>query len=108
MKIQINNFGVLKISGERLLGAAKRSRFYKEIEVSNECKANDIHAKFVEGLLYVVMPKKIAADTKQKKRSTQQGKVVHNPNGRTSQDDERNLPSQKSKCRNYWENCNKW
>ncbi|KAL8125525.1 hypothetical protein AgCh_012988 [Apium graveolens] len=61
LKVQISNQGVLKISGERPLSASKRSRFYKEVKVGKECNANEIRAKFVNGLLYVVMPKIIAS-----------------------------------------------
>ncbi|KAL1822459.1 hypothetical protein ACET3Z_009237 [Daucus carota] len=61
LKVQISNLRVLKISGERPLSATKKSRFYKEIKVGKEYNANDIRAKFVNGLLQVVMPKTTTA-----------------------------------------------
>lgn len=63
--MQISNQRVLKISGERPLSASKRSLFYKEVKVGKECNANEIRAKFVNGLLYVVMPKIIAVPGKE-------------------------------------------
>lgn len=60
MKVQISNLGVVKISGK---SALRRSKFYKEVKVAKECIANDIRAKFVNRLLYVVMPKTISAET---------------------------------------------
>ncbi|KAL0410246.1 UNVERIFIED_CONTAM: heat shock protein [Sesamum latifolium] len=58
LKVQISNHGVLKISGERPLDASRKSRFYKEIQISSNCDASAIRAKFVNGCLYVTMPKR--------------------------------------------------
>lgn len=59
LKIQVNNTtNTLKISGERLVDATKRSRFHKEIAIPKDCKSKEIHATFAGGLLHVVMPKK--------------------------------------------------
>ncbi|KAK6126573.1 hypothetical protein DH2020_039684 [Rehmannia glutinosa] len=58
LKVQISNHGVLKISGERPLDALTKTKFHKEIPVpSNKYDTQSIHAKFVNGSLYITMPK---------------------------------------------------
>lgn len=100
--MQLSNLGVLKISGERPLSALKRSRFYKEVKVAKECNTNDIRAKFVNGLLYVVMPKTTTAVTEKVETSLANEQVQANrqPDRGTSPDDhiasaeEKTLPSE--------------
>ncbi|KAL2250889.1 UNVERIFIED_CONTAM: 22 class IV heat shock protein [Sesamum indicum] len=58
LKVQISNHGVLKISGERPLDASRKSKFYKEIQISSNCDTSAIRAKFVNGFLYITMPKR--------------------------------------------------
>ncbi|KAK9291113.1 hypothetical protein L1049_009300 [Liquidambar formosana] len=58
LKVQINNRGMLKITGQRPLDTTKWSRFRKEIRISKDCNANEIHANFSSGLLCIIMPKK--------------------------------------------------
>ncbi|KAF5735163.1 hypothetical protein HS088_TW15G00663 [Tripterygium wilfordii] len=62
MRVQINNLGVLTISGSRPLDETRWSRFHKEIKVLKDCKPNEIHAKFSKGILHVVMPKGSSED----------------------------------------------
>ncbi|KAL8036499.1 hypothetical protein ABFX02_12G162600 [Erythranthe guttata] len=58
LKVQISNYGVLKISGERPLEASKRTKFYKEIPLpSYKYDTNAINAKFLNGCLYITIPK---------------------------------------------------
>ncbi|KAK6152211.1 hypothetical protein DH2020_014846 [Rehmannia glutinosa] len=59
LKVQISNHGVLKISGERPLdGLLTKTKFHKEIPVpTNKYDNQSIHAKFVNGYLYITMPK---------------------------------------------------
>lgn len=47
------------ISGERESDSDRKkgSRFQREFKVSNEIEANQIKAKFFNGILYVIMPK---------------------------------------------------
>lgn len=87
--MQISNLRVLKISGERPLSASKRSRFYKEVKVAKECNTNEIRAKFVNGLLYVVMPKIIAAVPGKEEAPVahEQVQATEQPNSDTSPDD---------------------
>ncbi|CAN8244714.1 unnamed protein product [Cochlearia groenlandica] len=62
LKIQINNNGILTITGEcPVLDQTKSTKFSKETKVSKNCKRNDIRAKFSKGVLCVTMPKKISA-----------------------------------------------
>lgn len=49
----------MKISGERPLEENRWCRFRKDFRIPKNCNVNDVHAKFVSGLLYVVMPKTI-------------------------------------------------
>ncbi|KAF7146860.1 hypothetical protein RHSIM_Rhsim03G0053800 [Rhododendron simsii] len=59
LKIQVfNTTNTVKISGERLVDATKRSRFHKEIAIPKDCKSKEILAKFAGGQLHVVIPKK--------------------------------------------------
>ncbi|PSS01667.1 Protein RESTRICTED TEV MOVEMENT like [Actinidia chinensis var. chinensis] len=60
LKVKIINLRTLKIFGERPLDATKRSRFYKETAIPKDCNVKEIHAKFVGGLLHIVMPKKVS------------------------------------------------
>ena len=57
MRVQLNNRGILSISGEQSLDNAKISRFRKEIKVSKDCKADQIRAKFTGSILYITLPK---------------------------------------------------
>ncbi|XVF06634.1 hypothetical protein REPUB_Repub06bG0066700 [Reevesia pubescens] len=61
IKVQLSSSGVLIISGERQLDEdkTKRSRFWKEFPVSEDCQPNQIHAKFSNGILHLVTPKGI-------------------------------------------------
>ncbi|XP_057246878.1 uncharacterized protein LOC130589583, partial [Beta vulgaris subsp. vulgaris] len=60
LRVQVNKDGVLKVSGERptSVNGTKRSRFLKETKVAEGCDINDIRAKFTNGRLNVMMPKK--------------------------------------------------
>ena len=62
MKVQLSSPGMLTITGERQLDEdkMKRSRFWKEIQVSENCQPNQIKAKFSNAILYLVMPKEIS------------------------------------------------
>ncbi|KAL0346925.1 UNVERIFIED_CONTAM: hypothetical protein Scaly_1708500, partial [Sesamum calycinum] len=58
LKVQLSNHGVLKIHGERPLDASRKSKFYKEIQISSNHDASAIRAKFANGCLYITMPKR--------------------------------------------------
>ncbi|KAL0426640.1 UNVERIFIED_CONTAM: hypothetical protein Slati_2838800 [Sesamum latifolium] len=59
LKVQISNYGILKISGERTTSdASRKARFYKEVPVpSTKYDTPAIRAKFVSGCLYITLPK---------------------------------------------------
>lgn len=60
VRIQINHIlGFMVISGEYPLDGTRRRHFKKEIELSTHCNVDAIHANFSQGILSVVMPKKI-------------------------------------------------
>ncbi|GMI94263.1 hypothetical protein HRI_003095600 [Hibiscus trionum] len=62
LKVQINTSGMLVIAGERRTDEDKLkriSRFRREFPVSEDCQPSQIHAKFSNGILYLVMPKQI-------------------------------------------------
>ncbi|CAM8877286.1 unnamed protein product [Rhodiola kirilowii] len=62
LKIQINKYGLLTVSGEcqPAKGVSKISRFTKRIRISRDYYDEDqIHAKFISGILYITMPQKV-------------------------------------------------
>ncbi|XP_059646492.1 inactive protein RESTRICTED TEV MOVEMENT 2-like isoform X2 [Cornus florida] len=89
LKVQISNHGFLKISGERPTGAMKRSRFYREFKIPTDCNSNEIHAKFMGGILYISMPKYATSVTKE----AQPAKVNQDSKPKTSQDQVTNKPA---------------
>ncbi|CAL9116074.1 unnamed protein product [Musa textilis] len=56
IRIQINDFGRLKISGERPVADDLWSRFLKQLQVPDYCNVSEIKAKFEDGLLYIIKP----------------------------------------------------
>ncbi|PIN02481.1 hypothetical protein CDL12_25004 [Handroanthus impetiginosus] len=58
LKVQISNWAILKIFGERQSNASMKSKFYKEIPVpSNVYDKHAIQAKFTSGCLSITLPK---------------------------------------------------
>ncbi|KAM3230579.1 hypothetical protein ACQJBY_061008 [Aegilops geniculata] len=58
LRVQIDNYGRLKISGERPLEGGQWSRFRKEFQVPEGCDAGGIRARFEkDGVLHVTMPR---------------------------------------------------
>lgn len=90
LKVQINNLGILTITGERPISETKWSRFSKQIRLSKNCNTSGIDAKFVPGLLYVRMPKTVvsAVTHDQPTTSVDQHPSIENekPKLETSQD----------------------
>ncbi|CAL9129771.1 unnamed protein product, partial [Musa acuminata var. zebrina] len=60
IKLQIDDYGKLKISGERPLINDRWKRFLKEFYVPDYCNVSDISAKFENGLLRIILPKFVA------------------------------------------------
>uniref|UniRef100_J3LK62 SHSP domain-containing protein n=1 Tax=Oryza brachyantha TaxID=4533 RepID=J3LK62_ORYBR len=46
LRVQIDNHGRLRISGERQVSGNQWSRFYKEFQVPEDCNAGDVRARF--------------------------------------------------------------
>nr|GMC79208.1 inactive protein RESTRICTED TEV MOVEMENT 2-like [Ipomoea batatas] len=56
LRVLVNNCGILKISGDR----PAESSFYKEVILPPNCNPDEIQAKYVDGILHIIMPKKIS------------------------------------------------
>ncbi|XP_059298162.1 18.1 kDa class I heat shock protein-like [Lycium ferocissimum] len=61
LKVQVSNFGVLKISGDRQVSQT-RLRFFKEIPVWKNYNTDEIKADFEKGILKITLPKKDTAE----------------------------------------------
>jgi len=61
LRVQVNNLGVLKVSGARSIDGGCMSRFLKETKIPQVCDISDIRARFINGRLHILMPKKVAA-----------------------------------------------
>ncbi|VAH87553.1 inactive protein RESTRICTED TEV MOVEMENT 2-like [Triticum dicoccoides] len=58
LRVQIDNYGRLRVSGERQLEGGQWSRFRKEFQVPEGCDAGGIRARFEkDGVLHVIMPR---------------------------------------------------
>ncbi|KAI3989902.1 hypothetical protein MKX01_040872 [Papaver californicum] len=58
IKVQIDSFGTLKITGEKPLGVSNKwSRFRKDFRTPANCKTGEIRAKFENEVLNIIMPK---------------------------------------------------
>ncbi|XBH57778.1 uncharacterized protein [Aegilops tauschii subsp. strangulata] len=58
LRVQIDNYGRLRVSGERPLEGGQWSRFRKEFQVPEGCDAGGIRARFEkDGVLHVTMPR---------------------------------------------------
>ncbi|KAM0890092.1 hypothetical protein ACQ4PT_027278 [Festuca glaucescens] len=58
LRVQIDNYGRLRISGERPLEGGQWSRFRKDIQVPEGCDAGGIRARFEkDGVLHISMPR---------------------------------------------------
>ncbi|KAJ0968655.1 hypothetical protein J5N97_025572 [Dioscorea zingiberensis] len=58
LKVFLESDGKISVSGERPIEEDKRwIRFRKELSQPENCKANEIKAKFDCGILYIIMPK---------------------------------------------------
>ncbi|TXG66367.1 hypothetical protein EZV62_007642 [Acer yangbiense] len=57
LRVQLNNLGILAVTGECPVDQTKGLKFRKEIKVSEDCKRTEIRAKLTGGVLYITMPK---------------------------------------------------
>ncbi|XP_042490269.1 inactive protein RESTRICTED TEV MOVEMENT 2-like [Macadamia integrifolia] len=59
LRVQIESHGNLMVSGERPIANNRWSRFRKDCLIPKNCNENEIKANFVDGVLYIKMPKSI-------------------------------------------------
>ena len=59
LRVQVDNYGNLRTSGERPLNGNRWCRFRKEFRVPDNCNASEIRAKFENGILSITLPKLI-------------------------------------------------
>uniref|UniRef100_A0ACD5WSJ5 Uncharacterized protein n=1 Tax=Avena sativa TaxID=4498 RepID=A0ACD5WSJ5_AVESA len=58
LRVQIDNYGRLRVSGERPIEGNQWSRFRKDIQVPDVCDAGGIRARFEkDGVLHITMPR---------------------------------------------------
>ncbi|XP_042446651.1 inactive protein RESTRICTED TEV MOVEMENT 2-like [Zingiber officinale] len=80
ISIRINDFGNLKITGERPLVGNRWSRFVKEFQVPDHCNASEIKAALENGLLRIELPNFAGGNRQDRKlrrrREMMAGKVV--------------------------------
>ncbi|XP_006392543.2 uncharacterized protein LOC18010255 [Eutrema salsugineum] len=69
LKIQINNNGILTITGGYPVDQTNSIKFRKETKVTKNCRRNEIRAKISKGVLYVTMPKTSPIDAAPSKAS---------------------------------------
>nr|XP_010908180.1 uncharacterized protein LOC105034648 [Elaeis guineensis] len=57
LRVEVDDYGNLVTSGERVLDSTRRSRFHKAFRIPENCNVDDIYAKFENAVLYVIHPK---------------------------------------------------
>ncbi|XP_008808771.1 inactive protein RESTRICTED TEV MOVEMENT 2-like [Phoenix dactylifera] len=57
LRVQLDDDGNLMTSGEQPLDSIRRIRFNKVFKIPEDCNVDGIHAKFENGVLYVIHPK---------------------------------------------------
>ncbi|KAJ9559062.1 hypothetical protein OSB04_013676 [Centaurea solstitialis] len=87
LRIQMSNTGIMKITGENFIDGKKRSRFLKEVKVTKDYDADNIHAKFSQGWLRVTLPKKVSTPSMPEHPSTA---VSSSPQDGQSNSDQKN------------------
>ncbi|KAF0914616.1 hypothetical protein E2562_030682 [Oryza meyeriana var. granulata] len=68
LRVQLDNHGKLRISGERQVSGNQWKCFRKEFQVPEDCNAGDIRARFdsKDGVLHITMPKLSPAEEEPK------------------------------------------
>ncbi|KAH7675251.1 Small heat shock protein HSP20 protein [Dioscorea alata] len=90
IKVQIDNYGNLRVDGERRLERNQRLRFSKDFEMPDNCNADDIRANFRDGLLYIWLPKLITkAELEEEKPKITQKPEEQKPNNQKKETDEK-------------------
>lgn len=63
MKLQVDNYGHLIVSGERQVSEMKHVHFQQSYKLPDNSNIEDTTAKFEDDILYIVIPKKATAAT---------------------------------------------
>ncbi|CAD5189903.1 unnamed protein product [Musa acuminata subsp. malaccensis] len=100
IKLQIDNYGKLKISGERPLINDRWKRFLKEFYVPDYCNVSEISGKFENGLLRILLPK-FVAETSTKDEAAKAPEAAPDPKAttETKADGSKSDTTQKTKSR---------
>ncbi|XP_061946721.1 inactive protein RESTRICTED TEV MOVEMENT 2-like [Populus nigra] len=61
LRVQVEEPGVVKITGERPIDGTLRSRFRKQIKIPKTCKTDEIRAKLSGDILQIIVPKQTTA-----------------------------------------------
>lgn len=71
LRVQIDNHGKLRISGERQVSGNRWSRFHKDFQVPDDCNAGDVRARFDsrDRVLHITMPKLSPAEEIRRRRT---------------------------------------
>ncbi|KAI9186203.1 hypothetical protein LWI28_014812 [Acer negundo] len=79
LRVQLNNLGILVVTGECPVDQTKWIKFRKEIKVSEDCKRTEIRAKLTGGVLYITMPKisSLSNTTRTQNQPDKQNQVQH-------------------------------
>lgn len=100
IKLQIDDYGKIKISGERPLINDRWKRFLKEFYVPDYCNVGEISAKFENGLLRIILPK-FVAQTSTKDEAAKAPEAAPDPKAttETKADGSKSDTTQKTKSR---------
>lgn len=100
IKLQIDDYGKIKISGERPLINDRWKRFLKEFYVPDHCNVGEISAKFENGLLRIILPK-FVAQTSTKDEAAKAPEAAPDPKAttETKADGSKSDTTQKTKSR---------
>ncbi|WMV21482.1 hypothetical protein MTR67_014867 [Solanum verrucosum] len=59
VKLQVDTFDNIKVSGERKVGEYKFIRFQKSMKAPEKSKSEDTSARLEDGILFVIIPKEL-------------------------------------------------
>ncbi|KAL6005139.1 hypothetical protein ACLOJK_005701 [Asimina triloba] len=82
IRVQLDGYGYLKISGEQQVSGNKWSRFRKEARVPERCDVNQIRATLDNGVLHITMPRLVtqaSGGADQTKTGTETPKKAERP-----------------------------
>ncbi|EPS68525.1 hypothetical protein M569_06250, partial [Genlisea aurea] len=90
IKVQLTNTGILRITGSRSFSPNQRTTFHKHFPIPKNCDTPKISAKFVDGMLFVTLPK-LQTDAASEKSSEQE--KINKPELRSESSGQEKNPS---------------